>query len=255
MVALDGEDPVVLLTCARRVGRPVVEHASAPSERTKSAFSALHTAVTSAPMSFAIWTANGPTLPDAPSISTRSPDRIDRPFRRRSPWRARIPECGRVAASSNDRPSGIVANARSGAAAYSANAPCANGYRSREDAVALLEPGHARPDGVDDAGHVDADALDPRRAESGRCSRHPGHAVEKVEVDPIGRRRDDPDDDDIAAGLRAFDIANLDDRGGTVAIANRRPHSPACWPIVTTTLPLAWPSSTQRSASTTSSSG
>ena len=53
-----------------------------------------------------------------------------RPFRRRSPCSARIPECGRVAACSNDRPSGIGANARSGADAYSANAPCENGYRS-----------------------------------------------------------------------------------------------------------------------------
>ena len=124
-----------------------------------------------------------------------------------------------------------------------------------EHAVARLEPGHARPDGVDDAGHVDADALEPRRAQAGRRPGDRGHAVQEVEVDPVGRRSDDPDDDDIAAGNRPFDIADLDDAGRTVAIANRRPHSPARWPIVTTTLPLAWPSSTQRSASTTSSSG
>ena len=42
---------------------------SAPSERTKSTFWVLQTPVTSAPMDFAIWTANGPTLPDAPTIS------------------------------------------------------------------------------------------------------------------------------------------------------------------------------------------
>ena len=33
----------------------------------------LHTPVTSAPRLLAIWTANGPTLPDAPTISTLSP--------------------------------------------------------------------------------------------------------------------------------------------------------------------------------------
>ena len=108
-----------------------------------------------------------------------------------------------------------------------------------EDAIARLEPGHARTDGVDDAGHVDADALEPRRTQSGRRPGDPGLAVQEVEVDPVGRRRDDPDDDDIAAGNRRFDVADLDDAGRPVPIANCRPHSPARWPIVTTTLPLA----------------
>src|SRR6058998_3847096 len=43
---------------------------SAPSERTKSILSVRQTPVTSAPIDLAIWTANGPTLPEAPSIST-----------------------------------------------------------------------------------------------------------------------------------------------------------------------------------------
>jgi hypothetical protein len=42
-------------------------------ERTKSSFSVRATPVTSAPRCFAIWTANGPTFPEAPPIRTRSP--------------------------------------------------------------------------------------------------------------------------------------------------------------------------------------
>ena len=41
-----------------------------------------HVPVTSAPIALAIWTANGPTLPDAPSTRTLSPGRIVRPAAR-----------------------------------------------------------------------------------------------------------------------------------------------------------------------------
>jgi hypothetical protein len=71
----------------------------------------LQTPVTSAPSAFAIWTANGPTLPDAPSMRTRSPGLTVRPFRSLSPWTARMAECGIVAATSNDIPAGIGWNA------------------------------------------------------------------------------------------------------------------------------------------------
>ena len=104
----------------------------------------LQVPVTSAPRAFAIWTANGPTLPDAPSMSTRSPGPTVRPSRRRSPWIARIAECGSVAASSNGIAGGISANARSGAVTYSANAPWLNGYRSaktRSPALKRVTPG------------------------------------------------------------------------------------------------------------------
>ena len=71
--------------------------------------------------------ANGPTLPEAPSISTESPGRTVRPSRRRSPWIASVAECGSVAAVSNDIPAGIGRKARSGALANSAKLPCWNG--------------------------------------------------------------------------------------------------------------------------------
>ena len=99
---------------------------SAPSARTKSIFEALQVPVTSAPRAFATWTANGPTLPDAPSISTWSPGRGVVPSRRRRPWIASTAECGTVAAVSSSMPSGIGSHARSGAATSSANASCPN---------------------------------------------------------------------------------------------------------------------------------
>ena len=125
------EDPVVPLApvrivdlaCSRSRGR---RRATA---RTR-ASPVLQTPVTSAPSDFAIWTANGPTLPDAPSIRTRSPSPTLRPFRSRRPWRARIAECGSVEASSDGIPVGIAWNAASGAQTYSANAPWPNEKRS-----------------------------------------------------------------------------------------------------------------------------
>ena len=81
----------------------------------------LLTPVTCAPRAFAIWTANGPTFPDAPLTSTRVPGPMPSPPRR--PWRARIAAWGMVAATSNGTPAGLAAQARSGAHAYSAKAP------------------------------------------------------------------------------------------------------------------------------------
>ncbi len=81
----------------------------------------LATPVTSAPHAFAICTAHGPTLPEAPLTSTLWPGWI--PPRACRPWMARIAPCGTVAASSGVIPGGIGANARSGAATYSPNAP------------------------------------------------------------------------------------------------------------------------------------
>ncbi len=81
----------------------------------------LQTPVTWAPKAFAIWTAKGPTLPDAPLISTLLPGLIRSP--RLRPWMARMAACGMVAASSKVRLAGIRAQACSGAHAYSAKAP------------------------------------------------------------------------------------------------------------------------------------
>src|SRR6478735_369465 len=54
---------------------------SAPSERTMSTLSVLHTPVTSAPEDLAICTANVPTPPDAPMINTCCPGRTRPPSR------------------------------------------------------------------------------------------------------------------------------------------------------------------------------
>ncbi len=103
---------------------------SAPSDRTKSTFSVRQTPVTSAPIHFAIWTANGPMLPDAPPIRTFAPGCTVRPFRSRRPCNARIAECGSVEAVSKLMPSGIGRKAFSGADTDSANEPCPAEKRS-----------------------------------------------------------------------------------------------------------------------------
>ena len=78
---------------------------SAPTDRTRSSFDVLHTPVTSAPSAFAICTANVPTPPPAPTISTFCPGRTF--ALSRSAWRAVTPEIGTAAASSNERLSGL----------------------------------------------------------------------------------------------------------------------------------------------------
>src|ERR1700691_2680214 len=92
---------------------------SAPIDLAISTFLVLHTAVTSAPSSLAIWTANVPTPPEAPSMRTLWPGCI-RPQSRR-PWSAVIAAMGTAAASSNDRLAGFGANFSSDAHTYSAN--------------------------------------------------------------------------------------------------------------------------------------
>ena len=93
---------------------------SAPSERARSTFRVLHTAVTSAPNAFAIWTANVPTPPEAPLISTFCPA-WSSPLSR-SPWRAVIAAIGTAAACSNVMFAGFGAIAFF-TETYSANAP------------------------------------------------------------------------------------------------------------------------------------
>src|SRR6266851_2880834 len=94
---------------------------SAPIDRAVSTFLVLHTAVTSAPNDLAIWTANVPTPPDAPSTRTLWPGWM-RPLSRR-PSRAVIAAIGTAAASSNELLAGFSANLSSRAHAYSANPP------------------------------------------------------------------------------------------------------------------------------------
>src|SRR4051812_39366746 len=91
---------------------------SAPRARACSTFRVLHTAVTSAPNTFASWIAYVPTPPDAPLISTFCPG-WTLPLSRRA-WRAVIPAIGTPAASSNDTLAGFRARRAFRAGAYSA---------------------------------------------------------------------------------------------------------------------------------------
>jgi hypothetical protein len=123
-----------------------------------------------------------------------------------------------------------------------------------EDAVAWLESGHLRPDPVDDAGNINTDGPNARRPQAGRDPGEAGYAVEEVEIGAVDGRYHHADDDHVAGWIGAFDLAHLDYVGRAVAIPRCCPHrsyAAARVPIVTMTLPLAWPSSTQRSASTT----
>ena len=81
----------------------------------------LHTPVTSAPSAFAICTANVPTPPAAPTISTFCPGRTF--ALSRSAWRAVTPEIGTAAASSNERLSGLGTSFSGRVSANSAKEP------------------------------------------------------------------------------------------------------------------------------------
>jgi len=72
-------DQVVTLPALREIFSSVINDMSAPIDRAVSTFLVLHTAVTSAPNDLAIWTANVPTPPDAPSTRTLWPG-WTRPF-------------------------------------------------------------------------------------------------------------------------------------------------------------------------------
>ena len=72
-----------------------------------STFRVLQTPVTSAPTDFAIWTANVPTPPDAPLISTFCPAWIPPLLMR--PCNAVMPAIGDAAASSKETFAGLRA--------------------------------------------------------------------------------------------------------------------------------------------------
>ncbi len=72
-------DQVVTLPALREIFSSVINDMSAPIDRAVSTFLVLHTAVTPAPNDLAVWTANVPTPPDAPSTRTLWPG-WTRPF-------------------------------------------------------------------------------------------------------------------------------------------------------------------------------
>ena len=114
------EDEVVARVRAREILRPIVDHRSAPSARTNSAWRALQTASTPAPNACAICTAKLPMPPPAPTTSTFRPARQS-PLRR--PCNAVTPATGRAAASSKESEGGLATRRASVAQASSAKAP------------------------------------------------------------------------------------------------------------------------------------
>jgi hypothetical protein len=83
--------------------------------------------ITSTPLATAIWTANWPTPPEAPWMSTRSPAWMSRAST--SVWYAVRPASGTAPASSNDIDAGFRATVRSGAGTSSADVPNAMSSR------------------------------------------------------------------------------------------------------------------------------
>ena len=94
---------------------------SAPIARTMSVFVVLQTPVTSAPNAFAICTANVPTPPDAPMISTFCPGCTF--ALSRTACNAVTAEMGQAVARSKERFAGFRASMFASARAYSANEP------------------------------------------------------------------------------------------------------------------------------------
>ena len=177
----------------------------------------LAVAVTWAPSAFAICTANGPTLPDAPSMSTRSPGRIVRPFLSRSPWTARIAECGSVAASSKLIEAGIGWNARCGAQTNSAKAPWPNENRSAKTRSPGWNRVSRRADRLDDPRDIEADPGVPRRAHAVEQAQELRARRQPVEVGTVHRRGLDADEDLVLDGRRTVDLDELDDVRRAVA--------------------------------------
>src|SRR6266850_4295165 len=145
---------------------------SAPIDRAVSTFLVLHTAVTSAPNDLAIWTANVPTPPDAPSTRTLWPRWI-RPLSRR-PRRAVIAATGTAAASSNDRLVGFAANLSSITHAYSAKAPRHTPNTSSPGLNCVYTPAH----GFNLAGHINAGSCELGFAQP------PDHEAHKHRLSP-----------------------------------------------------------------------
>ena len=177
---------------------------SAPSERTSSTLRVLQTPVTSAPKCFAICTANVPTPPDAPLISTFCPGLIP-PLSRR-PCSAVSAATGTDAACSNVTFAGLSATR---AALANDDVLRDRAVRAAEHFVARLEARDALADGFDRAGEVDADARVLRRAEAGRQSHDVRRAAHGVPVDRVQRGGVHLHEQLIVRGRRLGDLFEL----------------------------------------------
>ena len=187
--------------------------ASAPSERTSSTLRVLQTPVTLAPSAFAICTANVPTPPEAPLISTFVPAPTP-PARR--PCSAVIAATGTAAACSKLIVRGLW---HDGSVGFRRDVLAEGAGARAEDFIARLELRDARPDRLDDARIVHAEA-ELRRPAQARAEAHDvGRAAHHVPVERIGGRRAHLDDDLAGFGDGLLDVLELQDvREAVVAV-------------------------------------
>ena len=93
-----------------------------------------------------------------------------------------------------------------------------------EDGVAEPEPGHVRPDRLDDPRGIEADPRVPRPAQPDEQPDEARLRVDPVEVAAVDGRGTDADEDLVAVGLRDRQVAKLDHLGAAVAIADGGAH-------------------------------
>ena len=189
-----------------------------------STFDRLATPVTWAPMAFAIWTANGPTLPDAPTTSTRSPALGVRPLRVRSPCSASTAECGSVDACTKSMPvrqrgEGFFL----GDDVLGERPPAVVGQVGHHR-VAWLPSGHAGAHHIHLACDVPSHPWVARRPHPQEKAHEAGFRLEPVEVRPVDRCRPHPDPHLPLPRLRHLDVTNLNDFRSAVPIALRGLH-------------------------------
>ena len=192
---------------------------SAPIDRTRSTFVVLHTPVTCAPKALAICTANVPTPPDAPTISTCCPGRT-RPASR-SAWRAVSPR---------DPDDGCLIEGH--ARGLARELVLAGGRVLREGAsadaehlIADLEPAHIRAGRHDRARDVESGnrVLGPAQAEPHEANqiRLARHQVPRTAVEPGSGY---PNEDLVVPHRGPVDLFDAEHVGGAVLGLDDRPH-------------------------------
>ncbi len=183
-----------------------------------SMFRVLHTPVTSAPNALAIWTANVPTPPDAPLMSTFWPG-CTLPWSRSS-WRAVVAETPRAAACSNVRLAGLGDEV----VRWSTHVLGEGACRPAEDLVARSELGHILADRLD--GARDIGPRDPvlRPARAGREAQEVGQAPDEDPVPDVDRCRVDAHQHLAITDGRLVDVLELECFLRAVVVLDDRLH-------------------------------
>ena len=212
-VAADVEDGVVALLAVGEVVAGVVDDVIGAEARTRSILAVLHTPVTSAPKALAIWTANVPTPPEAPMISTFSPGlhlgAVTHTLQRGDPGdgdRRRLleGEVCRLAGEQSHLSDGILGE---------------GAVTGAVDLVARLELGHVSADGLDRAGQTPArvERLGPAEPEA-HDAHEVGQASHQVPGAPIHAGRTHPHQDLVVADSGPVDLRQSEDVFGCGAV-------------------------------------